>query len=402
LAIATSNITDFVKPERISPSSSSQFDKKDTDPPAACAEKLSISDSVGSSNVSVVVDAMCGEGTLELEAFDSSRPASYFLLSGDKCEEVVSVAKERLQSVRSCSRNDTSSSPCSNAQFQGSRSAPLQVDFVVWDAQRLPLRDGIADAFLGDLPIAGACGSKRLNKRHQEPRMDLGSRFRGGDGGEQPDQSEVPVDYQKATIQALRILVPGSGRAALVSVDSNSLARAILAMTGHFRILHRNNVTIGGLPGKMFLLQRRQPPTKDISVWLPPSLIPSGKIDGPANSRTCGGTVKLFSAGYREDLSSAFLEMATKSCKGFWIDDFLALHQSASTDHCQLDGRFHRTLVHRVELIDVYTNTDKDDRISHCYRISFDALLSNHQAKILEKVIRSGLEKDPPYQIELR
>ena len=48
--------------------------------------------------------------------------------------------------------------------------AAALADFVVWDARRLPLRDGVADAVFGDLPFAG---SKAI--RHQTPLLQPAS-----------------------------------------------------------------------------------------------------------------------------------------------------------------------------------------------------------------------------------
>ena len=93
---------------------------------------------------------MCGEGTIDLESRQLSEP--FFLIAGDKSEEAVYNTANRLASLQECTKGTR-------------RKMPL-VEFVVWDAQRLPLRSDIADMFLGDLPFGGS-----QTKKHQEPSL---------------------------------------------------------------------------------------------------------------------------------------------------------------------------------------------------------------------------------------
>ena len=72
--------------------------------------------------------------------------SSYFMISGD-------INATRLHQTAS--------------RLENLKHRPL-VDLVVWDAQRLPLRNGIAaEAFIADLPISGSS-----KKRHQQPSIN--------------------------------------------------------------------------------------------------------------------------------------------------------------------------------------------------------------------------------------
>jgi hypothetical protein len=394
------------------------------------------------SKASLVVNAMCGEGTIEFESFDDrSRRGSYLLLSGDKSEGAVYAAKDRFQSLTKSPLLNSTKSTASSYTIEcdgDSPSSSIYIDFVIWDAQRLPLREGIADAFLGDLPIAGSVRTKRGRKRpHQylTNSEDLENADVDNQNSAQNkldnEATDSMLSYKRVSIEAVRVLVPRAGRAVLVSVDTNSLTRSVLDMTGQWKVLLRHSVTIGGLPGKMFAMQRNPPPTKDISVWLPSATtlsLPSGTTFGTGEEAKRSSPWR---DNFDDSLCTTLLQIAKKSCEGFWLDDLLELHHSVVPEqqdivHLGQHQRQQRSawassnqdLVRGVELIDVYTpatatseeeqqrdknnNIQSSTRISHCYRISFDSLLSNYQAKILEREIRTAIEKDPPYNILLR
>ena len=141
-------------------------------------------------NGCIMVNLMIGEGTIELEA-SRAVESPVFIISGDIRYDCAFKAAQRIASLK-----------------QNSTSQPL-VDLIVWDAQNLPLRDGFADAVLGDLPIQGT-----TKKIHQQPTI-------GQDGKSSSDISPS-LKYSSVLGESSRILRP-KGRAAFISVDCRSL-----------------------------------------------------------------------------------------------------------------------------------------------------------------------------------
>ena len=287
----------------------------------------------------LVVNAMCGEGTIEIESQDCQMPHSFFMIAGDKNEAAVKGTAARLASLHN-----------RRGAQQGRTRRPL-VDLVIWDAQRLPLRSGIADVFLADLPFGG---SKK--KSHQEPCLS----------GVALDNS---LDYKRVMAQAARV-IKCSGRAALLSADTKALSHVAIQFNGFWSVLWRNNLNLGGLAAKLFLMKRHQQCSKDLSVWI-----------------TSGTDIV--------DLSDALKRTAIDVCAGFRLDDLLEMQQCDS--FCESPT----SLILDVELISTFFNKEKSMR-SHCYRVWFDTCMSNLQAKQLEKIIRAKIEENPPEGMQLR
>lgn len=265
----------------------------------------------------VVVNLMSGEGTIELEARKAIPDSDFFFLSGDKNFDSALRLKQRLESL-----NKKDSRHC-------------RIETIVWDAQHLPLRRGIADAILADLPFQGS-----VKKKHQTPMI-----------GESKLQNETRLSYAKVLNHAARILRP-KGRAALLSPDYKALRHA--SRDFHWSPLwFSKSVNLGGLSGKLFLMERLEAESKDLSLWVSSS---------------------------SPDLSSWILEKAVEAChKNEEVEE---KHQSVPS-----------SIVTRVELHSTYFHKEKES-LSHCYRIWFDDQIRNYQAKEYEQKIRSLIDNN--------
>jgi len=288
----------------------------------------------------LVINAMCGEGTIEIVSQECQKQTAFFMIAGDKNEVAVKSTAARLVSLQ-----------YSHSEQNERRLRPL-IDMVVWDAQRLPLRSGIADVVLADLPFGG---SKKKN--HQEPCLS----------GTALDKS---LNYKRVMSQAVRVL-KCEGRSAVLSSDTKALSYMALQFNAFWSVLYRNNVNLGGLPGKLFLLERHKQCSKDLSVWISSGI---GSVD-------CSEVLKC---------------VAASACRGFRVNDLLEIYP------CDDEyKKASRSLVVNVELISSFFNSDTQ-MLSHCYRVWFDIRISNLQAKQLEKRIRTRMEEDPPLGVRLR
>ena len=106
----------------------------------------------------------------------------------------------------------------SGLQHAQQQSSSMYFDFVQWDCQNLPLRDGIVDVFLADLPISGGTSTNKT-KEHFTPTIN----------GENLGSPSTHLNYRVAIQESLRVLRPGSGRASFISVDANSLKHGMLS-----------------------------------------------------------------------------------------------------------------------------------------------------------------------------
>jgi len=265
----------------------------------------------------IVVNMMSGEGTLEYESlYPQCQPS--FRIVGDRSPETIHQVAQNIKHLP---------------------YRPL-MDFVIWDAQHLPLRDGIADSLVGDLPFAG---SKK--KSHQEPSADAIT-----------SQDKV-LCYSRILVESVRILCASEGRAVLISADNQSLVHAIKKFTGNLKEVWQTKINIGGLTGRLFLLEKKQPCWKDINLV----------VEDP----------------YR-DRSHKILAQAQNVCSTFYLDDHLVLQQ----------GKQKKTqdLITGVCLQNEYRHID--GTITHCYRLFFDPKVANMQAKALEKAIRPCLSAE--------
>lgn len=262
----------------------------------------------------LTVNLMCGEGTLDYEALLGS-----FHMVGDKNADSLALVKTQVEKLP--------------------QTIP-PMDFILWDAQNLPFRQGIADCILADLPFAGS-----QKKKHQEPSAD--KKF----------NQEVALRYPKILASTVRALVPATGRAVLVSADSKAMTHGIRRYAGHLKELWHTKLNIGGLAGRMALLVRKDSSWKDVNL-----------------------TVEDAEANHSHEL----WEKAAAACSEYFLDDLLQLQEGNGT-------RGH--LVSCVKYQNQYRH--QDQRVSHCYRFHFHPLISNTQAKALEKAIRAALQDSP-------
>lgn len=300
-----------------------------------------------SRTTAMVINAMCGEGTIDLEAQryqESSQGSSFFLLSGDKSEVAARRTQKRL------------------LEFKQHTGKHVLVDMVVWDAQRLPLRRDVADLFLADLPIAGSRA-----KKHQVPTASARN------GEEYTATAEAPLDYRTIMANAVRVLRP-LGKAALISLDHKTLVHHATA-SGRFHWrrtdaatrMGLDRVNLGGLNAQLLVLQKLLPCTKDLSVWV--------------DQET-------------EDLSGHIFNLARECTRRFVLDDLLELQESQQSDG-EIGDVCPLVLVKDVCLVDEYHH-EKRQRLSQCYRITLDGLLTNFQCRKLEILIRESIEARPP------
>lgn len=88
----------------------------------------------------VFLDSMCGVGTIPVGCAEFSGNR-VFALGGELDDLPVGKAGENA------------------------RSRPRNVDIMQWDSTRLPLRSGVVDKVLIDMPFGMRCGNHRLNNR---------------------------------------------------------------------------------------------------------------------------------------------------------------------------------------------------------------------------------------------
>ena len=278
------------------------------------------------------INAMSGEGTIELEAQADDLATAFFMISGDSDASAALHTKRRLASL---------------AIHSGSgRNKRPRVDMIVWDAQHLPLRRGVADAYLADLPFAG---SKK--QKHQTPSSS------GAAVG-------ASMDYKRVMGQAITVLKP-AGRAVLLSADSKGLSIAGRSFNWSER-WQSNAFNVGGLSAKMAVMERGTSCYKDASFYV---------------TGDCG------------NLSKSLLKIAQNVCMQFYLDDRLALQEPTTQNEVGFASK-KSSLILGVERFDMFV--DQDGKHSNGYRYIFDDRISNKGAKQLYKLICAAVEKAPP------
>lgn len=284
----------------------------------------------------LVVNAMSGEGTIELEAqYYAAKGKScshFFMITGDKKESAAIETKRRLDQLQSTLQSD----------LHDIGSSPFLVDVVIWDAQRLPLRKEICDLFLADLPFAGSM--KASQRQHQEP---------SGVGGRSMHR---PLQYSSIMSEAVRILRP-LGQAVLLSADSKALVRSTAKL--HWKATtSKSNINVGGLCGQLLIMSKLMPCWSDLSVWM-------------------------------DNADSTSLAVAIYERMQF----ILTNRNGTIEEKCRNTTSFGSPLLH-VELVDVYHH-EKHNKWSHCYRLHWEGSISKVEAKVLEKQVRSELVDHP-------
>mmetsp|Transcript_11603 Transcript_11603/g.17035 ORF Transcript_11603/g.17035 Transcript_11603/m.17035 type:complete len:772 (+) Transcript_11603:41-2356(+) len=272
----------------------------------------------------LLINAMSGEGTIEIESQGVQPGCPVFVLSGDKNEAAALRTTARLAEI----------------------GRPL-VDIVVWDAQHLPLRSDIADAFLVDLPFAG---SKK--KTHQTPSTCGMAR-------------DTCLNYGCIMAEAWRVMRP-KGNAALISADNNNLG--YFASKFNWKMIATiNRINLGGLLGSLTVLKKSEPCYKDLSLWV---------------------------SANEDDLSQLILGRAQEACRDIYLSQCVELDKRKREDVPSHDKEL-SSLVVSAELRDIFFCEEKQ-LLSHCYRFWFDGLIANKQAKQIEQIIRMNLLENPP------
>jgi len=276
--------------------------------------------------------------------------SSYFMISGD-------INATRLHQTAS--------------RLENLKHKPL-VDLVVWDAQRLPLRNGIAaEAFIADLPISGSS-----KKRHQQPSINSDddstkSSLPSSSSSSSSSSSHplpVSISYQRIMAEAMMKIHPNAGKGVFLSVDRKALGR-VIGMFNWEMILKIDNINIGGLQGSLISVKRKEPCYKDISLWISSSAsLSSAKVTNLENELLLAGRKAVATM-----TRNPYLEL---------IDD---------NSLCTESNR----LIVSVKRIDSFYHVQKQ-MTSHCYRITFEGNITNKQAKLLERKIRSRLELHLP------
>lgn len=260
----------------------------------------------------IAVNLMSGEGTIELEAARATN-SPVFMISGDIRDDCAFKSSKRVTSLKACG-------VCN----------PL-VDFVVWDAQNLPLRKGFADAVIGDLSIQGTA-----KKAHQQPTV--------GKTGSAAAGPSATLKYSSVLSESSRILQP-KGRAAFISVDHRSLGGACKQFNWN-PLNHGANMSLGGLNAKLFLFERNKACTKDMCLTIVPPESP--------------------------DHSSWLLDLANKAVQGV---DVGCLKRKTINP------------IRHVNLLNTFVHpAEKYSR--HCYRFTFHDEIRNVDAKVFEKEVR--------------
>ena len=282
-------------------------------------------------NCGLAINAMSGEGTIEIEALAPEVANNFFMISGDSDASAALHTKRRLDSL---------------AKHSGSGDRKKRrVDMVVWDAQRLPMRQGIADAYLADLPFGG---SKK--KTHQAPCSS-------------GDAVNVSLDYKRVMGQAVTALKPG-GRAVLLSADVKAMSFAGRSFNWS-EVWQSSSVNVGGLSSKVAVMERGTLCYKDLSTYV---------------KKDC------------ENLSESLLKIAQDACAQFYLDDRLELQDV--TKRKEIGFNKSGSPILRVELFDIYVG--KDGRKSNGYRFFFDDRITNSGAKQLYKIIYAAVKQSPP------
>ncbi|KAG3185391.1 hypothetical protein PC129_g8318, partial [Phytophthora cactorum] len=141
----------------------------------------------------VVLDSMCGIGTLPICSADFTNDGVYAL--GGELDELPS-----------------------GKAGQNAVTRPRPVDIARWDSTRLPLRSHSVDRVMIDMPFGVRCGNQRQNNKM----------------------------YPKVFKELLRILRP-DGRAVLLVMSKKLFKGAVKDLP--FRVVAEHMVSIGGLGG---------------------------------------------------------------------------------------------------------------------------------------------------------
>jgi len=152
----------------------------------------------------IVVDPMCGGGSIPIEGTLSDPTAFY--LGGEIHEKAI----ERCAGNQKAVQNRAST------------------DFVRWDITKIPLRDNSIDVLVTDLPFGKRSGSKADNR----------------------------VLYPRILNSMARVVKPTTGRAVLLTQDKNSMFKTLHKVSKHWKCHRQYGVNIGGLSALIYVMSR--------------------------------------------------------------------------------------------------------------------------------------------------
>lgn len=107
----------------------------------------------------LLVDPCCGNGTTPLVVADEPSWRSTFCLAGDMDPTVLENTRTNLLALQNYQQQ--SNGLAGKSKRSSCRSLPPGCDLVLWNSTNLPLRSGIVDRVVSDLPFGKRCGSKQ-------------------------------------------------------------------------------------------------------------------------------------------------------------------------------------------------------------------------------------------------
>uniref|UniRef100_A0A8C6U4S5 THUMP domain containing 3 n=1 Tax=Neogobius melanostomus TaxID=47308 RepID=A0A8C6U4S5_9GOBI len=161
----------------------------------------------------IILDPMCGTGTIPLEGAIEFRNAFY--IAGDNNDMAVNRTANNVFHFQ-------------KQQADKGSSFGLPIDTVRWDLCSLPMRTSSVDIIITDMPFGKRMGSRKKN-------WDL---------------------YPSCLREMARVARPGSGKAVLLTQDKKCFTKALSRMGGLWTKMHTVWVNVGGLHAGVFLLKR--------------------------------------------------------------------------------------------------------------------------------------------------
>lgn len=167
----------------------------------------------------VVLDPMCGGGTISLEGCQMGGGGQYHIGA-----EIHDMAIKRSMD--------------NYMALQGKNSLPSQpaADFFQWDCMAPCLRDNSVDVIITDLPFGKRSGSKADNR----------------------------VLYPRTLLSMARVVRPSTGRAVLLTQDKRSMFGCFKQVEKYWKHTKQISTNIGGLTALVFLMSRtaESPPSQ--------------------------------------------------------------------------------------------------------------------------------------------
>eukprot|EP00092_Neocalanus_flemingeri_P029486 GFUD01032016.1.p1 GENE.GFUD01032016.1~~GFUD01032016.1.p1 ORF type:complete len:417 (+),score=115.55 GFUD01032016.1:37-1287(+) len=165
----------------------------------------------------VVLDPMCGGGTISLEG---CQMGPQYHIGGEIHSMAINRSKDNYLALKS--KNNLPSQP--------------PADFFQWDCLVPCLRDNSVDVIITDLPFGKRSGSKADNR----------------------------VLYPRTLLSMARVVRPNTGRAVLLTQDKRSMFVCFKQVEKYWKHTKQISTNIGGLTALVFLISRtgESPPSK--------------------------------------------------------------------------------------------------------------------------------------------